>query len=788
MCPVLKLAYLAFFVSGFAALSFQVIWQRLLGVFSGSDVHSATIVVAAFMAGLGCGSLVGGRVADRVTPRMSLALFVLAELAIAVFGYFSIDLYYGTLYARLGHVALGPGTIAAVLFVGLLWPTFFMGLSLPLLTRGLTTAIGHAARVAGSLYGSNTLGAAVGAMTATWVLLPVWGLEGTVLISAALNVLVAAIAAPVALGWRTSRTEDLPLRPRTDAAGPGSDQVQTELSYPALLLLSGLSGFVALSFEIVWFRLLGVMLKSSAFTFGTLLAVYLAGIGLGAAAAVPWLHRCRRPARLFVALQVGIGLYAGATLTLLVSSLGNTGPTAKLFRYFGSYDPLDAGAAVGWLAASATGAGSQAWQLFGLYLGLPILIVGPPTLLMGVAFPLLQRAVQRDPARVGTRLGATLASNIAGSTLGSLVTGLVWLSWLGTAGTLKLLVGISALFPLIWLFRNRVAGASLVLRYGRGAAVVAAVAAVVAVIPEGQSLWTRLHGTRPGSLVVGEDASGTFALRKDVGNRSFKVVVFANGLGQSWIPYGGIHTVLGALPAFIHEDPRDALVIGLGSGDTLFGMAGRTSLARITCVEIVRPQLETLKVLSRQWPDPGLLAVLNDPRISHVYGDGRVHIARGGRQFDIIEADALRPTSSYSGNLYSTAYFELLRRHLKPGGLAVTWSPTERIHNSFLKVFPHVLSFGSIVLGSNEPIVFDRDALRARLADPDVRRHYMAAGIPIGPLLAPYLDSRPGVYGPEFDRSTLADVNTDLFPKDEFSGMRRLLAAVFGGSLGGASR
>ena len=102
--------------------------------------------------------------------------------------------------------------------------------------------------------------------------------------------------------------------------------------------------------------------------------------------------------------------------------------------------------------------------------------------------------------------------------------------------------------------------------------------------------------------------------------------MFANGVGQSWIPYGGIHTVLGALPAFIHPRPRTAAVIGLGSGDTLFGMAGRPDLERITCVEIIRPQLETLSRLLERWRYPGLVAILERPRIDHVYGDGRLHV------------------------------------------------------------------------------------------------------------------------------------------------------------------
>jgi spermidine synthase len=256
--------------------------------------------------------------------------------------------------------------------------------------------------------------------------------------------------------------------------------------------------------------------------------------------------------------------------------------------------------------------------------------------------------------------------------------------------------------------------------------------------------------------------------------------VFASGLGQGRIPYLTVHPALGALPAFVHERPLDALVIGLGSAGTLFGISGRESLERVTCVEIVRPQLPALWQLDARRPDVGLAAVLRDPRVTFVYGDGRTHIARSGRTFDIIEADALRPTSSYAGNLYSVDYFGLLLRHLRPGGLAVTWAPTERTRQSFIKVFPHVLSFGPIVLGSNEAIRFDPVAVRGRIRDGRVLEYYRAAGVDIEDLLAPYLDRVPVAYGPAFDRAALADLNTDLFPRDEYSGILRVGAAALG--------
>ena len=307
----MSLAYFIFFVSGAAALSYQIVWQRLLVLFSGSDIRSATIIVAAFMTGLGLGSLAGGHLADRLTRVASLLAFAAAELAIAAFGAFSATLYYDVLYQQFGQLAWGLEARAAVLFVSLLWPTFFMGVSLPLLARSLTTDIRRAAIVTGALYGWNTVGAAIGALATTWWLLPRLGLDGSLDVTAALNLIAAAMVVPLAVILRRpdAGSESRPDEERTASSDLRVDDTRTRLG--VWMIAYGLAGFLGLSLEIVWFRLMGVMLKSTAFTFGTLLAVYLTGLGAGAAVATLLVRRIRRPVLAFVRMQAAVGIYAG---------------------------------------------------------------------------------------------------------------------------------------------------------------------------------------------------------------------------------------------------------------------------------------------------------------------------------------------------------------------------------------------------------------------------------------------------------------------------------------------
>src|SRR5438132_6185764 len=182
-----RIAFVVFFASGFAALLYQVVWQRLLVFFSGSDVYSVTLIVTAFMAGLGVGNLVGGHLADRLSRGLNLIMFVIAELAIMGFGLLSKGFFYDFLYTRHAELAQSGGVLWTILFLSLLWPTFFMGVSLPMLAKALTSNILAAAPTIGGLYGANTLGAATGAFITSWVLLPNFGLHHTLSLGVTIN-------------------------------------------------------------------------------------------------------------------------------------------------------------------------------------------------------------------------------------------------------------------------------------------------------------------------------------------------------------------------------------------------------------------------------------------------------------------------------------------------------------------------------------------------------------------------------------------------------------------------
>ncbi|UBF27066.1 fused MFS/spermidine synthase [Kovacikia minuta CCNUW1] len=198
-----------FFVSGFTALLYQVVWQRVLGLFSGSDVRSVTIVVASYLAGLGLGSLLGGWLSDRLSRRRAVEVFGFSNLAIAVFAVFSRFLFYDLLFIRLRLLAESPTLLLPIVFISLLIPTSLMGLSLPLLSKAISGEIERAAARIGLLYGINTLGSGLGTLISGWYLIGTLGYEKTIYLGAFLSALVglaALISASLFKGQRPRLT------------------------------------------------------------------------------------------------------------------------------------------------------------------------------------------------------------------------------------------------------------------------------------------------------------------------------------------------------------------------------------------------------------------------------------------------------------------------------------------------------------------------------------------------------------------------------------------------------
>lgn len=736
---------LIFFVTGFAALLLQVVWQRLISLHAGVDLVASTAVVAAFMGGLGLGNLLGGVVADRLRPRATLAVYAASITGIGLYGLLSPALLHHG-YGAVAGALDGPGPTFLFNLLMLVVPTTLMGVSLPLLSRGVVTSLSDAAHRLGRLYAINTFGAALGAAVSGWYLLGTFGFVTSLRLASALYLLAAL--ATLAL-WRTA----------TDEAGTTSPAPVTGPD-PALrwYLVYALTGAVALGLEVVYLRLVDALMRSNAYTFAHVLTLYLVCFAAGSAVGARLVGRAAQPGPTFLRLQLGVG--ATALLGLLVLIYMPLPPVRAMFEsYFASDGYLATGPA---MPETARAAGKFA---FVFLLG-PVTVMGLPVFLMGVGYPFIQAEVSRELSRLGRGTGRLLFANIVGNVLGTVAVSFVLLDALGSAGTLKLLAVLSVSLGLWGLGL----GWRATPRPSRAWVAAAAVALLaVAVFPSNERLWAFFHATKPGDLVLVEERACVNAwVTKERGEQ----VLYLNATSQNGWPYDDFHVVIGIVPALVHPNPKRALAIGLGAGSTAWGLLQDARLERVECVEICGGELALIRSLATERASAESRQLLEDPRSTLLVGDGRRHLLTATTPWDIITVDAMRPNGASAGNVYSREFYELVASRLSPGGLFAQWVPTARVLATVEQVFPHVLVLevpggrGRFLLASNTKPAFDREALARRLASvaqrfsPEQQASVLQFASTAKPEVA-RAGEAPDAVEPD-------DVNTDLFPRDEY--------------------
>lgn len=770
--PLLLAAACLFLLSGFGTLLYQVIWQRILGVFSGVHIYSITVIVTAFMAGLGFGSLLGGRIADRLSFRQAVLGFAVCEVLIALFALVSPAIYYDFAYVRLAFLTRYPLALPFVHFLLLLFPTFLMGATLPLLVRGVVRRSESAARMIGILYGINTVGAGIGAIVAIWFLIGAVGFVGTIRIGAAMDLLAGLGAFWIAARMPASQPVSQPDPKPVKSALQADDERQGR--WVRWAMLYGLSGFIALSLEILWFRHLDVAIKASPYTFGHVLGIFLIILGLGSVVGTRVVDRSTNPARTFLLGQWAITLSAAiGILCLCWFPPGWKLTSPLLLHWLRPWNPEIAEFLAAIRNPGAPGAGELVQLFHMIYLFLPLWLMLVPVFFMGFTYAYIQKAVQTSVGQVGWRTGVVQASNIAGSMLGSLVTGAFLLSWLGTPRSLQALTVLGTL----------VFG-TLSIRHLRGSrlrlpavALFAGGLLLAAAVPDSGTFWARFHGMRAESAIAAEDATGVVVMQIGLPGLDWDPMR-VNGKMHSRVPFGDEHTLLGAVPVLLHPQVKTAMIIGLGSGNTAWAAACREHVEKVQVFEIVRPELEVLeRLIERPGNYQCVRQLLQDPRVVISFTDGRLALRTTDETYDLIEADGLDPSMAYSGNLYSREFFELCRSRLKPGGMLCTYVPTERTRRTVVGVFPHVLAFhappdfASFIIASDEPLSFDRELLEARLDEPWTHDYFERSGLgeDTRGLIRRYL-GQVEVRQISGDERALysGDVNTDLFPRDEF--------------------
>ncbi|MFP5318860.1 MAG: fused MFS/spermidine synthase [Acidimicrobiia bacterium] len=747
-----------FGLTGFSALTLQVVWQRVISMHAGVDLFSFTTVVSAFLAGLGTGSVLGGMLADRLGPRRSLLAFACSNAGIGLFAWVSVSLFYD------GYRAVAPSldsTLAAFgfHFLLLLVPTLLMGLSLPLVSRGIVGHIGDAGPLIGRLYAVNTVGAGAGAAVSGWLLLGNLGFVASVRVAGTLNLFAAVLVFAL---WRST--------PATaDAMPAAADATTSESHDPApgratwpWFVIYGLTGAVALGLEVVFFRTIDGLMRSNSYTFAHVLTLYLLLFGIGAGIASRAVKRVERPQRWFLALQFGVGVAALAGLVVLVQVPALLGIDGPLRRHF-AVDGYNLGDYAVWPPRELA-------RLLFVHLVAPLLVMGLPVLLMGAAFPFAQALVARRMDTLGRQTGRLLAANIAGNVTGTLVVGFFLIDRIGTAGTFRLLAAL-LLIPGLAAAAMAAGRCQRILLGGAAAAVLGA--ALVA-FPSNYELWSFLHSAQDQDFSLAEDRACVNALRRS----GDEYLLFINGASQNGYPYDDYHVLIGLLPALMHPEPTEAMAVGLGIGATPYGMLMDHRVGSVDVVELCGGEVRLLESLAEGGSKENQ-RLLGDERLDVHVADGRKWLLRSERRFDVMNVDVIRPQSAFSGSVYSVEFYELVRSRLADGGIFAQWLPSDRTANAVTEVFPYVLAFqvptynsSQFFLASERPLDYDGAALQQRL-DALVGQaagSYLLSETQLESIRQFLGEVRPTPLraGPATAEVPEDGLNRDLFPRDEY--------------------
>lgn len=713
---------LLLFGSGMCALIYQTAWLREFRLVFGASTAASAAVLAIFMGGLGLGSLLLGRRADRTSR--PLMMYAHLELAIAVSAAATPFLLWAarSLYvATGGNTVLGDavGTFARLALSALVLavPTILMGGTLPAAARAAETEDDTSRRNLALLYGMNTLGAVAGTFLSTFFLLEIFGNRQTLWLACLVNALVALTARVMSRRMEPSAVEDRAAAADAETEPQPVVEIAGEarpIPAPFVLAAAGVVGFVFLLMEIVWYRMLGPILGGTTFTFGIILAIALFGIGAGGAAyAVFWSKRratlamfatsCAVEA-MFIALPYALGDNL-AVLSGFLRPLGNWG-------FWGFV--------VNWTIIASV-------------------VILPAAFVAGVQFPMLISLLGAGRREVGRHVGQAYATNTLGAIAGSLAGGFGILPLLTATGTW--------IFVVVALLVLCAAAAILSLRQTRNPralvwSAVAVALALLLLLPAGPTEVWRHSPIGAGRVAFAVMSANDIAEFKHTQRRVVpwsvegveSSVALETSSGYAFIVNGKSdgHAVndaptavnSGILGALIHPDPKTAFVIGLGTGSTAGWLGAIPEIERVDVVELEPAIVEVAERCTPVNQD-----ALRNPRVHLSFGDAREVLLTTPNRYDIIFSEPSNPYRAGVSSLYTREFYESTKERLTDDGLFLQWLQAYEVDGVTLQtvlatlgsVFPEVQVWQTqpadlLLIASKSPIVCDVPAMRAKLA------------------------------------------------------------------------
>ena len=704
------LVLLLYFLSGATALVYEVVWSRMLMHVFGSTAVALGTVLAAFMAGLAVGSWLIGKSADKSTNCLRLYAFLEMGLGLAALVSHILLNHIGPFHLALHDIFGFSDAVFGVVrfllaFSLVMAPTVLMGATLPVLARFLMNRRVKVGINLSTLYATNTIGAVSGVLITGFYLIGTFGVHVPVYIAVIANILIGCIA------WLASlRTGDTALADPTstslpDTTRPASEAPVNPLTLRVIMVGLGISGFTSFAYEIYWTRSLVFILGNSTYALSTMLSAFLSGIAIGGYLARFALKYLADRVVTFGFMQVFLGIFSALALPLL----------------FSISDPQS-------LSQYLLGTSDRAFSLIFTSFGVAFLVMLVPAILIGASFPLAGQIVTRDIHKTGASVGKLYAINTAGNVFGALLPGFILLSLLGIQKGILLMAALNVALGFVVLVLAFTSDQRHpAWRYALPVVLVVTLFAMSRAplqfqFPsEGEQGFFKTIFYREGPLAT---TKVYLDPRRNEKHMSVDGIVIG---GTGFVEFKQL--LLAHLPKMLVHDVSEELSVGLGSGMLAGESARHSGVRSITAVEIAPGVVEGAARFATENH-----AVLQNPRVKIEVDDIVNFLRITPGLYQVISADE-KTADSFASNgfSYSREYYDLLRDHLAPGGLAAQWVPAtlptrqyRMVLKTFTESFPFVQlwyflparkkgPFNSILIGSNERIKLDYNHIRREL-------------------------------------------------------------------------
>ena len=673
---------------------------------------SIAVLLGTWMGGMCIGSLLLPRLIP--ASQNPLRVYALLELATGVCGILVLfglpllqNVYVAGVASGLPNAALRSISCA----IALLPPTILMGATLPLIARWVESTP-EAAAWWGYFYGANIAGGVLGCFSAGFYLLRVYDMSIASYLAAAINLGIALASFGI---LRSAGDQTTAAAPAESTASKGKRPWDVYFSI-------GISGLTALGAEVVWTRLLSLMLGPTTYTFSIILGVFLAGLGIGSAGGARLAAKKGNPRMLLVGCQLLLAIAIAWAGVLLAESLpywqGNLNSTA--------------GPWIGFI--------SDIWR--------SILPIMPAAILWGASFPIALACAAEDEVHAdsGQVVGEIYGANTVGAIIGAVMFSLVFVPALSLHGSEQLLIVISLVgaAALVGLSFKKF-DPKLILAFGVACLLAWALPATPwKLVGFGRRLPTT---TGEWNLLYTTDGMNSSIAYSQYEHSTIYFHVTGKVEASTEPQDMSLQRMLGHLPAILHTNPRSILIVGCGAGVTAGTFVVHPEVEHITICEI-EPRIPPAS--AKYFADANH-NVMKDPRTRIVFDDARHFVLTANEKFDIITSDPIHPWVKGMASLYTTEYFDLCKKHLNPGGIVTQWVPLyessfETVQSeiaTFFEAFPNGTIWGNlntdgsgydvVLMGQIEKLPINVDALEAKLAQPKyeaVRRSLSDVGFP----------------------------------------------------------